>query len=327
MMFLSFIGDIDICAAIARAQLPDEKDSAESLQSLVNRCTSPLEYSCHEVLIYALDAMPGHTDLMLVTTRTCPVEYTANECLSYERLKEPRELLSYKKLGSGFGSSQRLFDDISSMIDHIEENVTSGKRTQKFINIWCPPCCHMLMTAEVIALHFYRGTGERSFMIHVVAGMPAGCCKDTSLVALVQKMQTVRKMVDDSNLRKDQDTYDARPFYNYGDLDHSIYNMEAVTNEEFQAKAKQGRFVEGIVNTADRFARLSRHCYGIILAEADLVSDEWKHCSPRFQPYARPFQPNQYFSLHSTDFTWNPKAGLTGGLEPTYEICFRGTWA
>jgi hypothetical protein len=327
-MFLSFFSyDIDIYVAIAGTQLPDEEDSSDSSQSLVNRCTSSLEYACHEILIYALDAMPGQTELILMTTTTCTVEYPANECLSYQRLREPRELLSYKKLGSGFGSSQRLFDYISSMIDHVEEGVTSGEQKQKFINIWCPPCCHMLMTAEVIASRFRRRAGERNVMISVVAEMPVGCCKDTSLIALVQKMQTIRKMVDDPDPRKNQDPFDARPFYNYGELDHAIYDMETATDEEFQAKAQQKTSVERIVGISDMLARMTGNCSGIILAEADLATDEWKHCSPRFQPYARPFKPNQYFSLNSTGpFTMNPKAGLTGAFEPTYKIRFMGTW-
>ncbi|KAJ6104864.1 hypothetical protein N7486_003553 [Penicillium sp. IBT 16267x] len=293
--------------AIAGTQLPDETDSAESFQSLVNNY-----------------AMPGQTDLILMTTTSCQVEYATNECLSYQRLQEPREVLSYKKWGSGFGSSQRLYDYVSSMIDHIEERVISGERTQKFINIWCPPCCHMLMTAEVIASRFRR-TGERNFLIHVVAEMPVSCCKDTSIVALVGKMQTIRRMVDDPDLRKNQDPFDARPFYSYNDIDHAIYHIENATDDEFHAKARQNS-VEHIVDISDMFARLSGYCSGIILAEADLATDEWKHCSPRFQPYATPFKPNQYFSLSPTDFTWNPKAGVIGALVPTYKIRFMGTW-
>lgn len=60
-----------------------------------------LQYSCNDVLMYSLDAMPGYTDLILVIAKSCPVESTAKECLSYQQLQEPRESLSYKRLTSG----------------------------------------------------------------------------------------------------------------------------------------------------------------------------------------------------------------------------------
>jgi hypothetical protein len=276
--------------------------------------------------MYSLDAMPGNTDLILVTAKSCPVEPTAKECLSYQQLQEPRESLSYKRLTSGFGSSQRLFDEISSMIDRLEERSTNGETGQKNINIWCPPCSHMLMTAETIAAHFSRGTEERIFTINVHPRMLAGCCKNVPVRTLVQKMQAIKQMIDDPDLIDDQDAFDARCLYNYGDLDHHIYHMEGMTEEEHQRNENQIPSVEDIIDTSDLCARLIGDCFGIILAEADVLTSEWARCSSRFEPYSRPFQPNQYFSLIRDGHMWNPKVGFGGGFELKYEIWFMGTW-
>lgn len=89
------------------------------------------------------------------------------------------------------GSSRKLFDEISSMIDRLEERSTNGETGQKNINIWCLPCSRMLMTAETITAYFSRGTEERVFTINVHPRMPAGCCKYVPVRTLVQKMHAI----------------------------------------------------------------------------------------------------------------------------------------
>lgn len=269
-------------------------------------------------------AIPGDTDILLVTTKACTFGDSATEYLSPERLKAPREGLSYKRANLGYGSTRLLFDNISAYRKKIDKKIANGEDTQNFINIWCPPCCHMIKTAEIFVSQLTPEGQERKALIYIDPIIPTSCCRNTTLS---DKLRVIQQAIDDPNATAEFCGFDARPSFNYTHIEQWIEKLETTRETQSSYADVQSNFLEKIEHTTNIYAQLCGYSVSVVLAEADDATEASRD-SRRIVPFARSFKPNEYFTVNGeVDMTWNPNAGLGGGFETKHNFRFGGTWS
>ena len=264
--------------------------------------------------------------MLLITTKACTFSSMATECLSSDRLNSFRDQLSYKRPNLGYGSTRSLFQTISMHRDRAREKITKGQCSQKFLNLWCPPCCHMIKTAEVIVNELFSDGQEPEASIYIDPMIPASCCQDTTI--LPNKFLAIRQAIDNSDASTESSQFDVRPSYNYKHIEQLIEQFRTPKGSQSSTLAGRSNFLERIKQITNQYAHHCGYSVSIILAEADIATKATTS-SDGFLPFSRPFGPNECFKVNQADLVWNPNGGLfkDGSFEWNYKFWYDSTWS